>query len=54
LSSEYRFDYAKAKPDRFAERMSGGTNFVSSGTETDATRMTSRRLRSRESGVKSE
>lgn len=24
LSSEYRFDYSKSKPNRFAERMSGG------------------------------
>lgn len=25
LSSEYRFDYSKAKPNRFAARMSGST-----------------------------
>jgi hypothetical protein len=25
LSSEYRFDYGKAKPNRFAARMSGST-----------------------------
>lgn len=25
LSPEYRFEYSKSKPNRFAERMSGGT-----------------------------
>jgi hypothetical protein len=25
LSSEYRFDYRRAKPNRFANRMAGGT-----------------------------
>ncbi|PYU15276.1 MAG: hypothetical protein DMG37_05370 [Acidobacteria bacterium] len=25
LSSEYRFDYGKSKPNRFATRMAGGT-----------------------------